>query len=75
MNKKLNENQETYEWFMKMSKVKTSVKMSVGEGFYNFLSNVFFLFPYWPLLPQIGLQVVLDHLGEPKQATGYLPAG
>jgi hypothetical protein len=48
---------------MKLSEVKTCINLSVGEGFYKFFG--FFLYSsLLAPLPQIGLLVVLNCLGE-----------
>jgi hypothetical protein len=56
---------------MKLSEVKTSVKLSVGEAFYKFFQWFLFVSLLVPL-PQICLQVVFGHLDE---ATGYFIVG
>jgi hypothetical protein len=54
---------------VKLGEIKTNVKLRVGDGFSRFV--LMFLFVVMlESLPQIGLQLVLDYLGEVEQETG-----
>jgi hypothetical protein len=59
---------------MKLSEVKTNVKLSVCEGFYKFFQCFLFVALQAPL-PQIGLQVVFDRLGEVERVIDYFLVG
>jgi hypothetical protein len=54
---------------MKLSEVKKSINLSVGEEFCKPIQCFLFASLLAPF-PQTCLQVVLDHLGEPERESG-----